>query len=163
MHSSFSKDRVEVRWRLQRNNGKPFPLDNYRLSLTVFSVRGRVVVEKFNITGCDKNILVWEMDAKGLSHLGQCSLELGIFRNGVKVAMVAYKDAFSFFGNPLIELKSFVTILAPERIPNFVNVLFPKMHVDDDMHLIMKGTCERFQSNFRLEENGHLIFNNDNN
>ncbi len=158
-----------IKWKLLQNDGNPFPVDGYACKLYVSSGRGRSEVKSFSVSGLDKNIVSWEMNIPEMRFLGSCSLFMSIYRKGRQVASVERRDAFRVItGNvrncdcvQKLEISSFVNILHPEDIAGAINVIFPTFEIDEtDMHLHMKGTTEQFNSNFELDDDGHLKFKN---
>ena len=160
-----------VRWRLLRNNGKPFNVSEYALNIILGTPRGRSEIREFNVTGIDKNIVNFELTAPQLFFLGSASLSMSMRKGGLQVAAVTELNAFKV-GRELqhhcdcaqvVELTSFVNVLHPEEDTGNLKVLFPSFSVNDDMHLILHGEVgEAYDSNFDLNEHGHLIFDNDN-
>ena len=161
---------ILVKWTLLRNDGSPFPIDRYTSRLWVKTPRGRNEIRSFSITGVDSNIVSWEMNNAQLRFIGGASLAMSILRKGLQIASVEYRDAFRISHRSnrscdcvqVINLSSFVNILHPEEVPNAINVLFPTFEVElPSLHLHMKGTTEAYNSNFELDESGHLVFTND--
>lgn len=158
-----------LKWKLLRNDGKPFSVEQYACRLYVLTARGRDEIESFSVSGTDKNIISWEMNNWNKRFIGECSLALSITRKGKQVARVEYRDAFRVSHRSpkdcdctqVLELSSFVNVIHPEELTGTFTVLFPTFEVRDDMHLYMKGSTEQYNGNFSLEDNGHLIYNND--
>ena len=144
-------------------------MKQYACRLFVLTARGRDEIASFSVSGPDNNIISWEMNNWSLRFIGSCSLALSVTRQGKQVARVEYRDAFRVSHrspkdcdcNQRLELSSFVNIIHPEEMADTVTVLFPTFEVRDDMHLYMLGTTDQYSSNFSLDENGHLIYNND--
>lgn len=160
-----------VRWRLLKNDGRPFAVDSYLCKVTVVTGRGRVEVTNFSVTGTDRNIITWEMNIPNFRFLGSGTVTVNIFRKGRQVARAEQRDAFRVLASTVrhcdclqqLDLTSFVNILHPEETVDSVNVMFPSFEVDEHMHLRMKGDTELYYSDFSLGEDGHLYFNyNDN-
>lgn len=158
-----------IKWKLLRNDGKPFSVKQYACRLFVLTARGRDEIASFSVSGPDNNIVSWEMNNLSLRFIGSCSLALSITKKGKQVARVEYRDAFRVSHrspkdcdcNQKLELSSFVNIIHPEEIADSVTVLFPTFEVRDDMHLYMLGSTDQYNTNFSLDENGHLIYSND--
>ncbi len=159
-----------VKWKLLKNDGKPFSVNMYSCKLYVLSGRGRTEVKGFSVTGLDSNIVSWEMNIPQMRFLGSCSLSMSIYRRGRQVATVERRDAFRVISGNVrhcdcvqtLELSDFVNILHPEEIPGTVNVIFPTFEIDEtDMHLHMKGSTEQYNSNFEIGDDGHLRYIND--
>ena len=158
-----------VRWRLLKNDGKPFAVDTYICKVTVFTGRGRVDVQNFSITGTDRNIISWEMNIPDFRFLGNGSVVVNIFRKGRQVARAEQRDAFRVFAKDVrhcdcvqtLDVTSFVNILHPEETIDKVNVMFPSFEVDEHMHLHLKGDTELYYSDFTLGSDGHLYFHYD--
>lgn len=157
-----------IKWKLLRNDGNPFPVDQYACRLFVMTARGRTEIKDFSISGTDSNIVSWEMNDKQLRFVGTASLAMSIMRKGRQIASVEHREAFRVAHHPgkncdcnqTLEISSFVNILHPEEVAGTVTVLFPSFEVDENMHLHMIGATEQYNSNFELEENGHLIYKN---
>lgn len=158
-----------IKWKLLRNDGKPFSVEQYACRLFVLTARGRDEIASFGVSGPDKNIISWEMNNRGLRFIGECSLALSISRKGRQVARVEYRDAFRVSHrspkdcdcNQVLEISSFVNVIHPEELAGTINVIFPSFEVRDDMHLYLLGTTDQYASNFALDGDGHLIFNNE--
>ena len=158
-----------VKWRLLGNDGSPFPVDCYFCKVLVGTGVGRTEVKSFSVTGEDKNIVSWEMNMAGFRFIGSGSLWMDIYRKGLRVASVEYRDAFRIVKGgatscdcvQTLSLTSFVNVLHPDKVEGSVNVLFPHLEVGDDMHLHLVSDTELYNSNFELADNGHLIFKND--
>jgi len=157
-----------IKWRLLRNDSRPFCLDHYSCRLFVITPRGRDEIASFSVSGEDKNILSWQMNNKQLRFLGSCTLSVSITGKGKEVARVEYRDAFRVSQrspkncdcNKKLELTSFVDVLHPEMTEGNITVLFPSFEVRDNMHLYMVGDTDAYNSNFELDEQGHLIYKN---
>ena len=158
-----------IKWKLLRNDGKPFSVEHYACRLFVLTARGRDEIATFSVSGPDKNIISWEMNNMSLRFIGSCSLALSIIGKGKQVARVEYRDAFRVSHrsakncdcNKKLELSSFVDILHSENAAGTVTVLFPTFDVRDNMHLYMLGSTDMANTNFSLDENGHLIYSNE--
>lgn len=158
-----------IKWTLLRNDGEPFPLSECMCRIFITSGRGRSEVREFSVTGVDKNIVSWETNIPTMHTLGQCSVSMEILRKGRQIAKADVRDAFRIVSSSpkgcdcrqRIELFSFVSVLHPDEVPGAVNVLFPKLEVDENMHLHISGDTENFNSNFEMDQNGHLLFHND--
>lgn len=159
-----------VKWRLLKNDGAPFAIDGIICKPVVVTGRGRSEVKSFSISGADKNIVSWVMNVGELRFVGSATLRIVMLSRGLQVAQVEQKHAFRVVpGNArecdctqILELTSFVNVLHPECVPGAVNILFPTLEVDENMHLILSGDTEQYAGNFSLdEEDGHLFFNND--
>ena len=157
-----------IKWKLLRNDGKPFGVKQYACRLFVLTARGRDEIESFSVSGPDNNIISWEMNDWNKRFIGECSLALSITRKGKQVARVEYRDAFRVSHRSpkdcdcaqVLELSSFVNVIHPEELTGNVTVLFPEFEVRDDMHLYLLGSTDQYASNFTLDESGHLIYNN---
>ena len=158
---------VRVEWLLLKATGKPFPVNECALRIWVTTPRGRSEIKSFTITGKDHNLIIFNVNNPHLRFLGGASLKMSILRGGLEIADVEERNAFGISRrssrgcdcNQVVHLKSYVNILHPEEVPGAVTVLFPTLHVDDNMHLILEGTTDAYDSNFSLEE-GHLFFDN---
>ena len=159
---------VLVKWRLLRDNGRPFPVDEYALRISVIAPRGRSEIKRFSITGSDNNIVSWEMNNQELRFLGGATLVMSILRRGLQIATVECRNAFAISKRSgrgcdceqVIEISSFVHILHPEAVSGQVAVIFPSFELDENMHLWLKGSTEAYSSNFSLGQDGHLYFEN---
>lgn len=160
---------VLIKWRLLRNDGQPFPLDQVLCKICAITGRGRTEIKSFSISGADSNIVSWQMNNRELRFLGSCSLAMSIVRRGLQIATVEYRNAFQVTSRAMrncgcvqtVELTSFVNVLHPESVPGSVNVLFPTFEIGPDMHLYLKSDTEQYLHNFELAPNGHLLYKND--
>lgn len=160
---------VLIKWRLLRNDGQPFPIEQLSCNIYVITGRGRTEVKSFSISGTDHNIVSWQMNNRELRFLGTCSLAMNIARRGLQIASVEYRNAFQITSRALkdcdcvqtVELTSFVNVLHPDCTSGDVNVLFPTLEIGPDMHLYLKGNTEQYMRNFELTKDGHLLFKND--
>jgi hypothetical protein len=157
-----------VKWKLLRNDGKPFSVEQYACRLFVLTSRGRDEIANFSVSGPDKNIVSWQMNDLDLRFIGSCSLAMSINRRGKEIARVEYRDAFRVSHrspkdcdcNQRLEISSFVNVIHPEELTGNLTVLFPEFEIDDNMHLIMLANTDQFNSNFTLDERGHLFYQN---
>lgn len=159
---------ILVNWTLLRTSGKPFPVDGLYLRIFVSTPRGRDEIRNFSISGENNNIVSWEMNNGTLRFLGQASLTMSILREGLQIATVEAKNAFSVSRRSprrcdctqKVNLTSFVNVLHEETAGGTVNVLFPTFELGDDMHLYLKGTTEQYSHSFELGADGHLRYTN---
>lgn len=158
-----------VKCTLMRPDGEPFPLNECVCRVFITSARGRSEVKDYSISGTDKNVVSWETNIPSMHALGRCSILIEILRKGRQIAKVEDKDAFRITSGPAYGREGaqrlsrflFVNVLHADEVPGAVNVIYPKLEVDEGMHLRLKGDTERFEHNFSLGEDGHLLFHND--
>lgn len=157
---------ILVKWKLMDSDGKPFPVDGFFCKVYVSTGVGREEIKHFDITGADKNVVSWKMSGGVMHFVGSGSLWVDIYRCGLKIAFAERRNAFRVVKEGdcarVLLLESVVTVLHPEEIPGAINVLFPKMEIHpDDMHLYLVAETEAYNSNFKLNADGHLTFKND--
>lgn len=157
-----------IKWRLLRNDSKPFNLEHYACRLFVLTPRGRDEIASFSVSGEDMNILSWQMNNTQLRFLGSCTLSASITGRGREIARVEYRDAFRVSHrssrncdcNKTLQLTSFVDVLHPELEEGNLTVLFPAFEVRENMHLYMVGDTAAYNNNFEIDQHGHLIYKN---
>ena len=159
-------DNAVIKLRLLYNDGRSFPADEACPRIYVESPRGRTEVQNFSITGEWNNIISWEMDKHHLFAPGARSISVYFHRNEVMWASVQIRDAFRVVGgyarhhcdhHQTIEITAYVNVIHDVDGKGALNVIFPTLEVNDDMHLILRGDVGNNHL-FTVNKEGHLIY-----